>query len=370
MKKLRFDFEVKPGSDAKTNVICITSIATSEGQVFEIPPEYQPAGLHTEITTTSNYAKVRKSLNKRHQTRKIWITLTEALEKVYMDEDENLQFNEIYLEEITNKLAVEPTPSGSGHTIEQLLHALLDEKTTNPEKRKTIGAIASDFMLEKFTGRNSNANQWIDEFNSECDRLQVNENEHKIKLLKLFLENAGMEWYNCMLIKNSLLSEWNAWEENFRNTFANKGWSPVRYAFAFKYQAGSLLEYALKKEKLLLEVRKSIDTGTLIDLIAFGLPNFVSDKIDRGVLTGTETLYKEIGKLEHLVGKSKYERINVNSKNFIEKKPCRICINEKKGKRFHPEDNCWFKAKSQNSVKRTVNNSELEVELNKTDQKN
>ena len=75
---------------------------------------------------------------------------------------------------------------------------------------------------------------------------------------------------------------------------------PIRYAMSFKYQTGSMLDYALKKEKLLLEVRKSIDDGTLIDLIAIGLPNFVADRIDREKLKKTEDLYNEIGKLEHL----------------------------------------------------------------------
>ncbi|GBP76824.1 hypothetical protein EVAR_49112_1 [Eumeta japonica] len=74
----------------------------------------------------------------------------------------------------------------------------------------------------------------------------------------------------------------------------------ARYALSFKYQAGLLLEYALKKEKLLLEVRKSSDTGTLIDLIAFGLPNYVADKIDREKLRNTEDLYNDIEKLEQL----------------------------------------------------------------------
>lgn len=71
-----------------------------------------------------------------------------------------------------------------------------------------------------------------------------------------------------------------------------------------------MLEYALKKEKLLLEVRKKIDIGTLIDLIAAGLPNYLSDKIDRETLQQTEDLYNEIGKLEHLVGKNKYDKKN------------------------------------------------------------
>lgn len=139
--------------------------------------------------------------------------------------------------------------------------------------------------------------------------------------------------------------------------------------------AGSLLEYALKKEKLILEVRKSIDTGTLIDLIAFGLPNYVTDKIDRESLQGTEDLCNEIGKLEHLVAKNKYDKKtnvcpDIKFKKNEEKKPCRICVNEKKGIRYHPEEYCWFKEKKEKSIVKTVNNSELEIELNEKNPKN
>lgn len=178
-----------------------------------------------------------------------------------------------------------------------------------------------------------------------------------------------------MLIKLTVESEWDKWEKSFCETFANKGWSPSRYAIAFKYQVGSLLEYALKKEKLLLEVRKSIDTGTLIDLIAFGLPNYVADKIDRETLQSTEDLYNELGRLEYLVGKNKYNKksttySDTKSKKIEEKIPCQICIREKKGKRYHPEENCWFKGKNQKAVVKTVNNSELEIELNEENPKN
>lgn len=93
------------------------------------------------------------------------------------------------------------------------------------------------------------------------------------------------------------------------DTFASKGWSAIRYALSFKYQTSSLLDYALKKEKLLLQVRRSIDTGTLIDLIATGLPNFV---IDREKLEKPEDLYAEIGKLEHLVYKKNSETKKVH----------------------------------------------------------
>ncbi|GBP36065.1 hypothetical protein EVAR_29196_1 [Eumeta japonica] len=114
-------------------------------------------------------------------------------------------------------------------------------------------------------------------------------------------------------IEMEVESEWNKWEKNFCDTFANKGWSPIRYALAFKYQTGSLLDYALKKEKLLLEVRKSIDTGTLIDLIALGLPNYLTDKIDRETLQETEDLYNELGDCNILL-----EGINVKTPNVLD----------------------------------------------------
>jgi len=117
-------------------------------------------------------------------------------------------------------------------------------------------------------------------FEKECDRFNIKQDIQKIEIFRLFLENSCLNWYSSMLIKLTLNSEWIKWKENFNVTYANKGWTSVRYAFSFRYKNGPLLDYALKKERLLLEIRKSIDTGSLIDLIAVGLPNFVSDKIN------------------------------------------------------------------------------------------
>ncbi|CAH2106383.1 unnamed protein product [Euphydryas editha] len=54
--------------------------------------------------------------------------------------------------------------------------------------------------------------------------------------------------------------------------------------------------------------------------------------------------------------------------------PCKICEKENKGIRYHPESKCWFKIRNNDKPKkdqiRSVNNSELEVELNKIDPKN
>lgn len=308
MEKLRFDFTVKTSTDGKSNIICITSIGTPTGQVFSIPAEYQLANLHQVIINTSNYAKVKKTLNKRHQARKIWITLTDEISKTYLDQEQNLQFNDVYLEETTENLNdCQSLPSSSNDTLEKLLVKLLEEKQ-NKSETQNLGKISKDFMIEKFTGKNANAYQWIKDFNKDCERFHIDEDKKKIEILKNFMEHSSMDWYSCSLMKFTIESEWNKWEKNFCDTFGNKGWSPMRYAFTFRYQTGSLLQYALKKEKLLLEVRKSIDTGTLIDLIAAGLPNYLTDKIDRETLQGTEDLYNELGKMEHLVEKNKYEK--------------------------------------------------------------
>ncbi|KAK9871805.1 hypothetical protein WA026_014260 [Henosepilachna vigintioctopunctata] len=115
--------------------------------------------------------------------------------------------------------------------------------------------------------------------------------------------NSAVDWYSCTLHKLTIEAGWKEWREIFCNTFASKGWSPIRYALAFEYQTGSFLQYSIKEERLLqsvLQVRKTVDNGTLIDLIASGLPNHIMDKIDREKLTKTEDLHNESGKLEHL----------------------------------------------------------------------
>lgn len=151
----------------------------------------------------------------------------------------------------------------------------------------------------------------------------------------------------------------------------NEGWSSIKYALSFKYKDGSLLAYAIRKEKLLLQVRKTIDVGTLIDMIAVGLPDSVTDRIDREKLASSEDLFREVSGLEHLVNK---RQLNEKIKKQENKNPCSICEQLKKGIRYHPEASCWFKNK-ENEIKRgnlsrSTNSSKLEVEISDKDQKN
>ena len=274
------------------------------------------------------------------------------MKETYFDEDDNLQFNDLFLEEISE---INETTVEKDEPMIKLLEKLIEN--TQKSEEKSLAKITKEFMIEKFSSKTTNANQWINEFEKECERFEIRQDKKRIETLKLFLEKPYLDWYRCMLLKLSINSEWNQWRKIFCGTFANKGWSPIRYALTFRYQTGNLVDYAIKKEKLLLEVRRTMDTGTLIDLIASGLPNFIADKIDRETVETTEELCNEIGKLEHFVHKK-----ITNTKNIIDgtkkKMPCKICKDKGKGNRFHTEDKCWFNGEG----KRLKNTSLLDIE--------
>lgn len=365
MEKLRFKFVVLGSTDGKTNTICITSIETPDGHVFEIPAELKPVSKHTAILSSEVFTKIKNSLKKRHQTRTVWIPLNTELRKVYLDEGENIQFNDEYLDEITGEII--PSHNNTSSNV--------------PEK-KNIGKTAERFLIEKFSNKTSNADQWIREFESECGRLEIVQDEEKIEILKHLLEKQCLDWYSSMMIKLTVNSEWAVWKDNFCETYGNKGWSQIKYAFTFKFQAGSLLEYATKKEKILLEINKNIDTQTMINLIVMGLPDYIIDKIDKKTVKSTASLYNEIGKHEYVANKRAFNKKSFpfrpnntnNYKGKPDKIPCKTCENLNKGIRFHPEEKCWFKQPENYNHKKnnskTVNNSVIDVELNYNDKKN
>ncbi|KYQ46153.1 hypothetical protein ALC60_14852 [Trachymyrmex zeteki] len=101
MNKLQFEFTIVASpKDEKSNTIVITSIRTESGKTYVLQEENKYIASHTELMKTENYSKAKNSLKKRHQSRKVWISMTKELEKIYIDEDGNIQFAGEYLEEI------------------------------------------------------------------------------------------------------------------------------------------------------------------------------------------------------------------------------------------------------------------------------
>jgi len=65
--------------------------------------------------------------------------------------------------------------------------------------------------------------------------------------LRLFLDDAGKDWFNSVIIRHTLNPEWKTWKDSYLQTFAEKGRSSVTYALNYKYFTGSILEYVIKK---------------------------------------------------------------------------------------------------------------------------
>lgn len=372
MEKLQFEFTVTASTkDEKTNITIITSINTEEGKRYVLPAEFRHIGYHKELMKTENYSKLKNTLKTRHQKRKVWIKMTKELKNIYIDEDQNLQFENQYLEEIDEG---KPEDTTQNDNLTKILEKLV-EVSKKKEEGKNLKQISEKFMIEKFTSKHANAKQWMETFEKECTRFDVVEDETKIEILRLFLEKPCSDWHCATLTKLTAEAKWDEWKDRFLETFADKGWSTAKYALSFRYKEGSLTDYAIKKERLLLDMNKDIDSKTLTTLIAIGLPEFIMNKIDKEQCQDSTTLFNEVRKYENLIYKKPSFPKNEfgYKKKTEEKKPCRTCENLNKGMRYHPAEKCWFRTKEEekhtNRTSLVGNNAVMDVKLN-TEKKN
>lgn len=379
MTKLKFQFEVVAAEDPKTNIIIIKSIINEESQQFEVPKNLSSLKYHARLTAMPEFKKVITTLKKRGQSRSVWFNLNDEDERDYIDESGNAAMGEYLLEELQiPQRQEEHQVTKLDENLVKILEKLVEQKKDNTTlKNPNLNKISEKFVIEKFTGKNVSAIQWLSTYEKECERLDITKDAEKIEILRLFLENNCKDWHSSMLIKNTLNSEWKTWKENFLETFADKGWSSILHAINYKFLNGSFLDYALKKERLLLETNKDIDKITIINLIAAGLPEFVREKIDREELKDSQDLFNELRRYEKLPKKKfidDYKTIRRLTKpdgiKNIEKKPCKICEEKGKTNRYHPETLCWYKTGKNKVENQSLStNSILEVELN-NDQKN
>lgn len=102
--------------------------------------------------------------------------MIKELEEIYIDEDENLQFKDQYLEEINEK----NLKKTQDHNLKVILEKLL-ETTQNKDKEKNLKHVADKLLMEKFSSKNTNAKQWMKSFVKECSRFQIDKKK-RIKL--------------------------------------------------------------------------------------------------------------------------------------------------------------------------------------------
>ncbi|XP_044736861.1 lipase 3-like [Chrysoperla carnea] len=119
--------------------------------------------------------------------------------------------------------------------------------------------------------------------------------------------------------------------------FFDVGWTAVRKAYTYKYLGGSLIDYALTKENLCLEVESDSTMSSRINLIVMGLPSQVQDELDREDINTIKKLYNELRKLDGQYNKRSKENKPFDNRSdnkydpIIQKLPSAIKLIQSQG---------------------------------------
>lgn len=79
--------------------------------------------------------------------------MTKGLKNIYINEDQNLQFENQYLEEIDEEKSKDKTQNDN---LTKILEELV-KSSKRKEEKKNLKQISEKFMIEKFTSKHSNA---------------------------------------------------------------------------------------------------------------------------------------------------------------------------------------------------------------------
>jgi len=265
--------------DPKTTVIKLKSIQYQDkSTVFQFEGDDQFIRNHSALASLPIVKLVIKSLNKRGKSRKINITLGSTMQKLYLDGEGNFVFNGYYLEELVSQTYPNnPTPLFT---------------PTN-----TLKSISKNMVLNNYNNESKNAKAWLKLFLMECHRLEVHEDKYS-EVLRFFLSDSALDWYNSMLTSVSLNSPWNYWESSFIETFGESTWKDIEYAYKYRFMGGSFLDYALKKRNLLLNIDPQLSISSQINFIVIGLPKFAWIHLNKGELNSIENLMSKLRQIQ------------------------------------------------------------------------
>lgn len=391
MSRLQFYLTVE-GSD-KTNVTLLKRVRNRDSETwYSFTEEFQKLSVHSSLMQIPVMKSAQNVLKNRGQYRCVNVTLPDELLQEYCDADDNFIFKNYLLPETR---FTSTASSDSDSRFDQLVSSL--SKVTEP-KEESVKEILKHFLIEKFSAKNRNVLAWCELFEKESRRFSLS-GRKQIEVLKSCLESSLNDWFAVNQRRFPETATWKEWREKLISTFGDNSWSPIRYAFNFKYYSGSYIDYAVRKEKMLLELDRDISDLMILDLIVVGLPMHVQNSLNRFSVKNIELLHQKLKKYESEdrvfdnVNKNKFSgatstsasasskprqffnnnvksndinknKINVNNdKNFVIKKPCPTCISKGHPNRFHPESACWYLTNQENKVtdnKIKVNNVELE----------
>ncbi len=249
-------------TNKKTTITRIKSIQPlDKEETYFLPDDSQSLSAHAKLCELPVIKAGIKSITRRGQKRLLKVTLNDELAKIYFDEEENVFFNSTYLDAASHKPAsVQPEVLAS--------------------YKRTVSSAVKEMVLEKFNGKNHNVNIWLEIYECECKRVEIEESKFA-EVLRLFLEGPASEWFALTLKLTSIEAGWLTLRNSLSEYFGDKDWVDVASAYYFKYIGGSLAEYAIKKINLLLNADPDMPETTRINMVAIGIPSYIRDKINK-----------------------------------------------------------------------------------------
>lgn len=397
MTTVKFQFYLVSEGAEKTSSLNVRKVRLAESDCwFLFPDEYTKISNHKVLLEQPSVKAAITSIKTRSQYRNVYVSLTAEQAKQYMDDDGNFLFNGHLLAELHSKKADPPESA-----VDDLVYGI--NKLANREE--SVKNILKHFLIEKFSPKSRNPESWCTQFDKECARFNLS-GAKQIEVFKSCLEPSMSDWFcNCQF-KFGIDASWSVWRADLIATFGDRTFNPIRYAYTFKFIGGSYIDYAVKKEKMLRDLDKTLPECFMLNLIVIGLPLHVQGALNRDVVSSIRLLHAKLKKYEsedkgfefssnvnkprnfslnsasnnsqrsnnfsvsghskrnnspRSFNRSSDNRVNFNSnQNFVNKKPCPLCVKKGFPNRFHPESECWFvDLEKEPSVQKSVNSSDF-----------
>lgn len=348
--KARFLIAAEASADGKTTIHNVKQIQfDGSEEIYVFPIEKQLISLHELLLKRSAIVCARKALTSRNKYRNTFVTFDDELAADYLDVDGNPVFKGDMLEEIS----FDERSSSSGFVPLNPPPSIQTVGST-----KSFTSVMKDAVLEKFAGKQRNPVTWIDNLETECNRLGLATLQY-CEAMRLYLEGPAMDWYITTRTLLGGSASWERWRMSFLNAFSCRGWSEVCNAMNYRYSGGSLNEYMIKKLSLLIDMDPKMSDNMQICGIVVGLPSFARERLDRAEIKTVNELFAKVNIMDR--SDSDYNKRYNNFKKGFKNRDSVMCdYCNKKGYpgRKHAESDCYYKKRAENNKLLNENKSQ------------
>lgn len=280
--------------------VCLEALSKDK-KFWHLLPGQSVLSEHTELMKKNAVIRAAAVIAR---VRHIQVKWTPELKRIYLDEDENLIYkNELLIEENEGAGGIHDYSVIAGKSEEEIwllkkIDELQKQNTQLMQEREQARTRDYEKLLtiEKFNGRQNSAD-WLERFERECVRNKITSASQMIEAMKFFLAESALDWYNAKYRQLGLL-KWDPWKSSLLEIYADKGWASVNRAYDYKFIGGLLLDFALRKDNLLLEADPDMPEKTRIGAIVYCLPKAVQKELDREKIRSVDLLLVELRRMD------------------------------------------------------------------------